>query len=357
MVCSADVPTDADGRSDLTVIQGLCEAAMVHAADGATLVVLSQVPPGFTRRLTQQVEGRGAAPPVSCFYQAETLIVGQAVARARRPERFIIGCADANAPLPEPYARLLGAFGCPILRMRYESAELAKLAINMLLASSVTTANTLAELCEAIGADWSEIVPALRLDQRIGAHAYLQPGLGLSGGNLERDLATVRGLAEEQGTDACAVEAWLANSRYRRDWVLRRLHADVLTQVPEPILAVWGLAYKPQTESTKNSPALALLDALPPIAVRVYDPQVTLNGLARPCVTQTASALEACRGADALAVMTPWPEFATVSLSQVRELMRGRVVIDPFGALRADTCAMHGLRHMRLGAPIPAGAR
>lgn len=352
LICSADVPTDADGRSELTVITTLVETMVAHAPNGATVVVLSQVPPGFTRRLAPL----GLARHLQLFYQVETLIFGQGVERVLHPERFIIGCADAEAALPEPYARLLGAFGCPVLRMRYESAELAKLAINMFLISSVTTANTLAELCEAIGADWSEVVPALRLDQRIGARAYLQPGLGLSGGNLERDLATVRRLAEEHGSDVGVVDAWLTDSRYRRDWVLRRLHADILSRVGEPILAVWGLAYKAQTNSTKNSPALALIDALPAVAVRVYDPQVTLNGVARPHVTQTASALEACRGADALAVMTPWPEFAAVSPSQIRELMRGRVVLDPFGVLNANACAADGLQPHRLGAPLQTGA-
>ena len=81
--------------------------------------------------------------------------------------------------------------------MRYESAELAKISINMCLVASVTTANTLAELCEKIGADWSEIVPALKLDKRIGQYAYLAPGLGIAGGNLERDLATVCSFADE----------------------------------------------------------------------------------------------------------------------------------------------------------------
>src|SRR5207245_1505995 len=79
----------------------------------------------------------------------------------------------------------------PILPMRYESAELAKISINMFLVASISTTNTLAELCERIGADWSEIVPALKLDKRIGQHAYLAPGLGIAGGNLERDLTTV----------------------------------------------------------------------------------------------------------------------------------------------------------------------
>lgn len=145
------------------------------------------------------------------------------------------------------------AFGCPILPMSYESAELAKISINCCLVGMISVANTLAEVCERIGADWHEIVPALRLDKRIGPYAYISPGLGIAGGNLERDLATVCRLAEEHGTDAEVVRAWIHNSRYRKDWVLRVLHSNVLNYCPQPRIAVLGLAYKENTHSIKNS--------------------------------------------------------------------------------------------------------
>src|SRR5204863_6387465 len=139
---------------------------------------------------------------------------------------------------------LLDSFGCPILSMRYESAELAKISINCCLVASISVANTMAELCEKIGADWSEIVPALKLDRRIGAHAYLSPGLGLAGGNLERDLATVTTLAQEFGTEAGTVRAFVENSRHRKDWALRTLHKALLAKTPGAMVGILGLAYK-----------------------------------------------------------------------------------------------------------------
>jgi UDPglucose 6-dehydrogenase len=164
---------------------------------------------------------------------------------------------------------------------------------------------------------------------------------------------TARALAESHGTEAGLVEAWLSDSRYRREWVLRQLHALVLSVTTEPVIAIWGLAYKAGTASTKNSPALALLEALRPFCVRVYDPVVSLNGAGGPKTLQTAGALEACRGADALAILAPWTEFSEVSLTQVQALMRGRVLIDPFGVLDHMSCLEFGWRHVRLGAPAP----
>src|SRR5208282_6722957 len=103
-----------------------------------------------------------------------------------KPERFIVGCAEPRGPLPAALQSFLESFACPILPMAYESAELAKISINFCLVASISVANTLAEICEQVGADWSDIAPALKLDKRIGPGAYLSPGLGIAGGNLER---------------------------------------------------------------------------------------------------------------------------------------------------------------------------
>src|SRR5262249_25624486 len=161
----------------------------------------------------------------------------------QKPERFIVGCGESRKTLPARYAAYLAAWRCPLLLMRYESAELTKIAINCCLAASVSTANTLAELCEAISADWSEIVPALKLDRRIGQYSYLAPGLGIAGGNIERDLATIVRMAEENDTDAGVVKAWIDNSRHRRDWAAVELR-HFIAEKPQGIVAVWGLTYK-----------------------------------------------------------------------------------------------------------------
>lgn len=234
-----DVPTDDQGRSDLGPITEVISRILPALAPQAVLVVLCQVPPGFTRGLP--------LAPERLYYQVETLIFGRAVERATQPERFIVGCDDPAKPLPPKYREVLNAFDCPILPMRYESAELAKISINMCLVASISVANTMAELCENLGAVWGEIVPALKLDRRIGEYSYLAPGLGIAGGNLERDLATVIRLAAEHGADAGVVEAWVRNSRHRRDWAARKIRETVLSRWPSPVLAVWGLAYKEKT--------------------------------------------------------------------------------------------------------------
>lgn len=338
---ACDVPTDDQGGSDLSGIDALTEKARAHMARDAVLVVLCQVPPGYTRALDW--------PEAQCFYQVETLIFGRAVERAMHPERFIVGCADTAAPLPAAYGEFLSAFGCPVLPMRYESAELAKIAINCCLVSSVTVANTLAELSERIGADWHEIVPALKLDRRIGQHAYLAPGLGLAGGNLERDLATVLRLAEATGSEAGLIRSFVANSRHRKDWVLRTLHREVFARNPGAAIAILGLAYKENTHSIKNSPSLALISHLHPWPLRVYDPVVPASAAPHPKAAAGNSPLDAAQGADALVIMTPWPVFRELKPAELMRNMRGRIIIDPYRILDGDALGAAGFAYLTLG--------
>lgn len=341
---SADVATDNEGQSDLRGIQDLIATVLPNLSSTAVLVILCQVPPGFTRNILHAKE--------RLFYQVETLIFGRAVERAMFPERYIVGRDIPERAIPTSYKTFLDAFDCPLLPMQYESAELAKISINCCLVGMISVANTLAEMCEHIGADWGEIVPALKLDKRIGPSAYLNPGLGLAGGNLERDLATVCRLAEEHGTDPGVVQAWIQNSRYRKDWALRILHSHVLGKGSDLRLGILGLAYKEDTHSTKNSPSLAMIACLKDWPIQVYDPVVSSSVLDHPSVVSAESSLEVAQGVDALVIMTPWAEFREVKLAGLRQAMKGNVIVDPFQVLSGSECTSVGFKYYSLGRPL-----
>ena len=179
---SSDVPTNSNGKSDLSVIKKTIKRAIKVIKKKCNLIILCQVPPGFTRSINWSSN--------NLYYQVETLVFSNALKRAVSPERIIVG-KNLNK-INKKYNFFLKKFKCPILEMNYESAELAKISINIFLISSVTSTNILSEISENIGANWLDISSALKLDRRIGKHAYLRPGLGISGGNLERDLETFR---------------------------------------------------------------------------------------------------------------------------------------------------------------------
>lgn len=340
---AVDVPTDDQGTSDLAPIHRMLKKSTAAMQPDALLVILCQVPPGFTR----QIEW----PAAQLFYQVETLVFGRAVERAMYPERFILGCINPGQILNAKLLTYLKAFDCPILPMRYESAELAKISINMCLVAAVSTANTLAEICEHIGADWSEIVPALRLDKRIGQYAYLNPGLGISGGNLERDLATVLHYAEKYKTDGGVVASWLKNSRHRKDWAWATFKNLELNKKAAELIAVLGLTYKENTHSLKNSPSLVFLAHLTDREVKAFDPAAGPEATP-PHVRRVDSALEAIKGAEVLAIMTPWPEFSLITPEILVQNMTGRTVIDPYRMLDGTALKAQGFTYATLGAPL-----
>lgn len=340
---SRDVPTDDQGISDVSAISDLIERVRPYIRQDAVIVMLCQVPPGFTRKLSD-------ADP-RFYYQVETLIFGRAVQRALRPERLIIGAADATQPLPEAFNSVLSVFNCPILPMRLESAELAKISINMCLVASIGVANTMAGVCETVGADWSEIVPALRLDARIGPSAYLKPGLGLAGGNLERDLATVINLADAHDRDHGIVDAWIANSNIRKHWAYEMLATLVLDDKPQARIAILGLSYKENTHSVKNAASLTFLSRLVGHDTVVYDPVVD-GAKAAPGSVVATSAMDAVADADVVVLMTPWPEFSTLNSSAVASAMRGRVMIDPYALIDRKDAVAAGFSYATLGAEI-----
>jgi UDPglucose 6-dehydrogenase len=337
---SVDVPTDDQGNSDLTSIKNMIAASEAIMRPDALLIVLCQVPPGFTRELSR--------PPERLYYQVETLIFGRAVERATLPERFIIGCNNPDQGIDSRLEKYLKSFNCPLLQMRYESAELAKISINMCLVASVSVANTMAEICENIGADWSEIVPSLKLDKRIGEFSYLKPGLGIAGGNLERDLNTIIQLSKIHQTDGGVVAAWIKNSAHRKEWAWRTLNEKVLSSNPNARIGVLGLAYKENTHSTKNSPSLALLSHLDGLEVCVHDPVVSSDA-AGIAVSSSINAEDVASAADVLAIMTPWPEYAELDLNKVSSLMSGRVIIDPYALLDGQCVKEAGLEYFTLG--------
>lgn len=350
VVVARDVPTDEHNVSDPTAVLELVDRATPHLRSGVALVVMSQVPPGFTRALAAHFRTRRPDLAVSVYYWVETLVVGDAVERFLRPERLIIGSADPDAAVASVFARRLEAFRCPVLRMSYESAELAKTAINLYLSAAVTFANTMSDLCEALGANWGEMLPALRLDRRIGPAAYIRPGLGIAGGNLERDLVTLRQLCDSSGVDGTLIEALLSHNARRYHWVHRKLREHVFKEVSHPVVAVWGLAYKRNTRSTKNSLALRLIRELSEISqLRAYDPVVGAADLDMPLRLAT-DAQEAAVGADCLLILTDWDEFA-VPRPEIWRMMRRPVVIDGVGVVDPARADLEGVRYVSMGRP------
>ena len=319
---SQDVETDDKGRSDFDRIKKLIKNTSKLLNRKSVLVILSQVHPGFTRTVHFD--------HTRLYYQVETLIFGDALARALEPERIIIGCKNSDSKINQFLLNYLNNFGCPIFKMRYESAELTKISINILLASSISTTNMLAQVCEKVSADWHEIKPALQLDQRIGKKAYIKPGLGISGGNIERDIYSIQRLLKKNQQPLSIIKAFQKNSLYMKSWVYRILKREkILYKKNKFNIGILGLAYKENTNSVKNSPTLHLLKKLKNTKIKLYDPKAKLEKKIKNCI-EVKNINFLIKNSNVVILMTPWPEFNKIDKILRAQKNRKIILIDPY---------------------------
>ena len=322
---SEDVKTDLKGKSNLKSLRVLINKTIKFLNKNSVLIILSQMRPGFIRSI--QIDHD------KLYHQVETLIFGKAMNRAMYPERIIVGCKDKSKKLNSRYKNYLNEFNCKIFKMNYESAEVAKLSINLLLSSSVTITNILTELCENVSANWKEIVPALKSDKRIGKYSYIRPGLGISGGNLERDIVTVKNILNKNSPPRNFLNNILENSKYMKFWVIRTLDKlKILDNKNKMHIGIVGATYKENTNSIKNSPTIDLLKILIKKNITIYEPMLNLN-LKNNNINQIKNIKELVSKNKVIIFMRPWTNFREIQ--NVSKIIRNKIVIDPYGVIDA----------------------
>ena len=316
---SSDVPTNSNGKSDLSVIKKTIKRAIKVIKKKCNLIILCQVPPGFTRSINWSSN--------NLYYQVETLVFSNALKRAVSPERIIVG-KNLNK-INKKYNFFLKKFKCPILEMNYESAELAKISINIFLISSVTSTNILSEISENIGANWLDISSALKLDRRIGKHAYLRPGLGISGGNLERDLETFRNNLKFNKIYENYSKNIKKISNHRKDWFYIQFKKITKNLKGFKKIGVLGLTYKENTNSIKNSPAIAFIKKISfnnKYKVNVFDPKIK-NLPNHKNINICKNINDLMKNCEVLLIATPWKIFKKIKLNRFKNI---KCIIDPY---------------------------
>ncbi len=342
-VCD-DTPVDENDVADVPYVLDRLSRCLPALRPGAVVLISSQIPAGTCRALETQFPG------VAFACSPENLRLGKALDIFRQPERIVVGTRTpetraALAPLFAPFCE-------DILWMRSESAEMTKHGINAWLALSVTFANEIARLCEAVGADAREVERGLRSEPRIGQKAYIRPGGAFAGGTLARDVVALTRLAKKSDDPAALFPAILAGNDAHKDWALHRLRT-LLDPLKGATIAVLGLTYKPGTDTLRRSGAVELAVKLlaAGVAVRCYDPVVTalppeLSG-ATLCPTLEAALADA----DAAVVATEWPQIKAGDWPSLVRRMRRGVVVDANGFLDLRTETTPGVEYFAVGTP------
>lgn len=309
-----DTPVDEDDHADVDFVFAQVERVLPHLRDGALVIVSSQLPVGSTARLA------ALAPRLRFACSPENLRLGKAIEVFTKPDRVIVGVRDEAAK-----AVITQLITAPIEWMSIESAEMTKHAINAFLALSVTFANELATVCERVGADAKQVERGLKTESRIGPRAYLAPGGAFAGGTLARDVAFLTALGQAHGLALPLLGGVSPSNQAHKQWPQRRLE-DRLGTLAGKRVAVWGLTYKPGTDTLRRSAAVELCHDLIRRGAQVIAWDPTVRSV--PGIDVAADPAEAARGANALVIATEWPQLRELDLAPILATMQRRLVID-----------------------------
>jgi UDPglucose 6-dehydrogenase len=323
----------------------------------ALIVGKSTVPAGTAARLTTRFQDLSpVGDGIRLAWNPEFLQEGRAIEDTLRPDRLVIGVQDeqSEADLRELYAPLTDT-GIPLLVTSLATSELVKTAANAFLSTKISFINAMAEVCEAAGADVMQLSTALSHDPRIGGR-FLVPGLGFGGGCLPKDIRAFMARAGELGADqalAFLKEVDAINMRRRARTIdLAREQCD--GSFLGKRIAVWGAAFKPETDDVRDSPALNVAASilLQGAQVTVYDPKANDTAAKTfPTLHYADSALEAAQGANVILHLTEWREFREISPAAVAEVVAEKRVLDGRNALDADQWRAAGFTYRALGRP------
>jgi len=350
-------PHREDGSADLSQVEGAARAVAESLSSYKLIVEKSTAPVMTARWIERSILRYSKGNPefeVAC--NPEFLREGTAIHDLLQPDRVVIGARSEKARswLAELYAPL----GRPLLITDLNTAEMIKHASNAFLALKISYINMVSDLCEAAAANVKDVAKGLGLDPRIGSH-FLQAGIGYGGFCLPKDLKAFIHVAEELGVNFDLLREVERINQSRVERFVRKVQ-QALWVLKDKKLAVWGLAFKPQTDDIREAPSVNVIRRLRQAGafLRLYDPVATREFRQvfpeePDRLVYFSSAIEAARGADAILVLTEWPEFCEMDWKQVRECVALPVVVDGRNCLDAAALKAEGLEYHRMGETLP----
>ena len=351
-------PQSDDGSADLRQVEGVAREVGRHITGYTLVVTKSTVPVGTAKRvrvlIAEELAIRGLTIDFDVASNPEFLKEGVAVSDFLRPDRIVIGTeTERAADLLYKIYRPFVLNGHPLLAMDVASAELTKYAANAMLAVRISFMNFISQLCDETGASVTSVRQGVGSDPRIGSK-FLYAGVGYGGSCFPKDVRALMRIGSELGVETELLHAAEMINERQKLVLVDRLEA-LLGPLAGRRVAIWGLAFKPNTDDVREAPALAMIRAL--IArgadVVAYDPVASEQ--ARLHLSNgyeiAANAYEALDAADALIVATEWPEFRTPDTDEMAKRMRGRVVLDGRNAMDSEALVRAGFAWSGIGLP------
>jgi UDPglucose 6-dehydrogenase len=342
-ICVQTPPT-LSGDADLTAVERAVEE--IGEPNGRALVMKSTVPVGTGRTIHRE------APDLAYVSCPEFLREGTALKDFMEPDRVLIGVDAGDEWAADAVAEVYEPLGAPIVRTDISSAEMVKLASNAFLATKISFINEIANVCEELGADVTDVARGMGLDDRIGPR-FLQPGIGYGGSCFTKDVSALKMLAANSGYAFQLLNSVIEVNELQKRRVMAKLSRHLDTLVGKRV-ALLGLAFKPDTDDMRGASSLVLAARLEGESAKVvaYDPvAATAAAPLLPGVEMAGSAMGALEGADAAVLVTEWPEFAELDWSEVAKRMKTPLLVDGRNFLDADAVRAAGLTYESIGRP------
>jgi UDPglucose 6-dehydrogenase len=343
-----------DGHADLSFVHAVAREVGETLENDTVVVTKSTVPVGTGDEVERIIGESGCNHRVAVVSNPEFLREGAAIADFKRPDRIVIGTDDefGREVMREVY-RPLYLNEAPILFTDRRTSELIKYAANAFLATKITFINEIADLCEQVGADVQDVSRGIGMDKRIGAK-FLHAGPGYGGSCFPKDTLALLKTAEDYDSPLRIVEAVVKVNESRKRAMGRKVLDALggLEGARGKTVALLGLTFKPNTDDMRDSPAIAVAQALTDAGVMVaaYDPEgMELAKPLMPDVRMAGSPYAAIEGADAVAIVTEWDAFRALDLARVKELAKAPVLVDLRNIYRPDDVRALGFTYVSVG--------
>lgn len=337
-------PQNEDGSVDMTQYQEVL-TDVIHALNESKIIVnKSTVPVGTAKWAQEYIKQTRPGIPCEVVSNPEFLQEGRALQNTLHPDRIIIGAKSLNAIMA--MTKVYDKFEAPIEVCSVESAELIKYASNSFLATKISFVNWLAQMSEYYGADIVEVTKGMGSDHRIG-HEFLNAGVGYGGSCFPKDVSAAIYMSDQAFIDSGILTSVRDINREMPKLYMRLLEEE-LYGLQGRNITVWGLAFKPGTDDTRDSQAVKFINLLleKDASVTVYDPVAKIDtGL----VKFTKNIYDSADGADAICLLTEWPEFINVDTSEIFEQMRNPVFLDARNVMDSEKLKQQGWTYLSLG--------
>jgi UDPglucose 6-dehydrogenase len=329
-------PPGEDGSADLKYVLAVARGIGEHMNSYGVIVTKSTVPVGTAAKvhheLTQALEKRGVNIEFDVASNPEFLKEGAAIDDFLKPDRIVVGVSSERAE--DVMSKLYKPFllnGHPIIFMDIPSAEMTKYAANSMLATKISFMNDIANLCEIMGADVNMVRKGIGSDARIGTK-FIYPGIGYGGSCFPKDVKALIKTASENGYQMQVLQAVESVNEAQKEVLFDKVHKHFGGDLQGRKIALWGLSFKPKTDDMREAPSLVIIEKLLAhgCTVSVYDPVAipeAKHSLGNT-VTYAKDQFEALVDADALLVVTEWPEFRSPSFEVVGKLLKQKVIFD-----------------------------